>query len=96
MAVDPKIELLPRLSGRVLTLAEGKFTYEFFVGFLWHDEADHYTSKETFNTHDEAKSKLMEVVEFISKTLAKEFGADGEEYIDLKTNTTKRWKDKMQ
>ena len=84
---------IPRFQGRAFE-KDGAWSWEFHVSMLGDDEGSLFSTKLTFSTKDEAVANLRLAISDAIKTLADEFpemGINSENYIDMKTNTTRRW-----
>jgi hypothetical protein len=84
--------MMPRISGNAVQKPNGKWTFELFVGFLGMEECDHYKFKMEYDTEKEALKELNKAAQLICEKFESLIdGKPSGEYIDLKTNSTRRW-----
>ena len=84
---------IPRFRGKTFE-KDGGWTFEFMISLLGDDDGVVYACELIFKTKDEALTNLKLTIQDAIKQLkdkAPEMGIDAETYIDMKTNSTRRW-----
>jgi len=86
---------IPRFQGRAFE-KDGGWTFEFIVSMLGDDEnGELFGCKIIYPTKDEAIKHLKETIQSAIKMLSKEMPeVNPETYVDMKTNSTRRWDQK--
>lgn len=84
--------MIPRIRGSAIQKDNGKWTFFLFVGFMGQEECDEYNFDFDFETKEDAIEELKRAAQVACEAI--EIGFDGEpsgKYIDLKTNSTRKW-----
>lgn len=84
---------IPRFQGRTFE-KDGGWVFEFHVSMLGDDNGDLYSCTIVYPTKKEAIFNLKIAIADAIKILSEEFpdmGINAETYIDMKTNSTRRW-----
>lgn len=84
--------MIPRIRGSTVEKENGKWTFFLLVGFMGVEEADQYNFDFDFNTKEEAIAELLKAAQVASEAF--EIAVDGKpsgKFIDMKTNSTRRW-----
>lgn len=84
--------MIPRIRGSAVQKENGKWTFFLLVGTLGHDEVDQYDFNFDFDTKEEAIAELQKAAQVACEAI--ETAVDGKpsgKFIDMKTNSTRRW-----
>lgn len=82
---------IPRFRGKAIE-KKGGWGWEFIVSFLGSDDGECFATKDVFKTKNEAladmKLVMKSTIQFLSEHIPE---INPETYIDMKTNSTRRW-----
>ncbi len=84
---------IPRFTGRSYE-ENGKWKWEFCISMLGDEGGDMYGSRHSYDTKEKAIRALKLAIQDAINLLAKDFpelGINAGQYIDMKTNQTRRW-----
>ena len=84
--------MVPRIRGSAVEKENGKWTFFLLIGFLGVEEVDEYNFNYDFNTKEEAIQELQKAAQVACEAF--ENAVDGKpsgSFIDMKTNSTRRW-----
>lgn len=84
--------MIPRIRGSAIQKENGKWTFFLLVGFMGKDECDEYNFDFDFDSKEQAIEELTKAAKLACEGF--ELSIDGKpsgKYIDLKTNSTRRW-----
>ncbi len=84
---------IPRFQGNAIE-TDGGWTFEFFVSMLGEEEGQLFQCKKIFTTKEEAIKELKIAIKDAIKDLSAklpQLGIKDNEYIDMKTNSTRLW-----
>lgn len=84
---------IPRFSGRAFEEGD-RWKWEFCISMLGDDRGDMYGSRHSYATKEDAVKALKLAIQDAISLLAKDFpemNINAGQYIDMKTNQTRRW-----
>lgn len=84
--------MIPRVRGNAVQKENGKWSFMLVVGVMGNEDCDEYHFAIEFDTKEEALAELQRAARLICESFEQRItGKLSGKYIDMKTNSTRKW-----